>query len=115
MIPTPESIKFKFSNAELIDFAALLHFILTRQRYYDKNSNFNRIIEAGQLDSMKKLYNRLRIKIEDFEGFKTGKRTLKLKRTEYSAFYALMIFDETEYNLKNKMLINKLLTSIDKI
>lgn len=117
MIPTPERIKIKFENAELLQFAEILHFLITKQREYELSQpmqRYERIVEAGHLDICKQLYNKTRLKIEDFETYIRPRRNLTLKRREYAAFYGLIMVDEYDFNLNYRMLINKIVQTIDK-
>ena len=117
MIPTPERIKIKFQNAELLQFAEILHFLITKQREYELSEpgqRYERIVENGHLDICKQVYNKVRLKIEDFESYTRPKRSLTLKRREYSAFYGLIMVETYEFNLNYQMLINKLVETIDK-
>lgn len=111
MIPTPERIKIKFQNSELLQFAEILHFLITKQREYELSEPgqiYDRIVESGQIDVCKQLYNKIRLKIEDFETYTKPKRTVTLKRREYSCFYGLIMVETYEFNLNYQMLINKI-------
>ena len=116
MIPTPDKIKFQFTDTELLELCEILHFLLTKPRKYDNTAAgiLERIQEAGQLDNLRKLYNKVRTKIECISDNKNFHHKFSIKRTEYAAFYVLTVTEQYQFSLKYTMLINKVITEIGK-
>ena len=99
MIPT--KIKFTFTQTELLNLSVILRMVLTENmpEVVDKSARAMYLITQT---SLKKLYTRIRIKIED--GPLTGNVKFSFKQAEFLAFYVIFISQETNPNQSLKML-----------
>lgn len=108
----PDKIKFTFTQTELLNLSTMLHQVIMEE-IPEQVDNSVKAMYFLSILSLKKLYLKIRVKIED--GPANGPVKLSLKPMEYLAFYTLFITQETPVNQSYKMLTHKIITSIDKM